>query len=150
MIKTCPCWKSQRLALLGKTCPLSPIFSMLRQLAGHHIRQLWLCWVFKMISIHSPVQWWFQFLNNLIGGTSHWTTLTLLSVKNGFYPSPVPSIGGSIRGKVMSHEANKLHMPYLTISIYCSCPISGKSINCIENPINSWRHWSLCPNAFSE
>ena len=40
-------------------------------------------------------------------------------------------------GKVMSHGANKLHMPYLTISIYCSYPISGKSINCIENPINS-------------
>ena len=41
------------------------------------------------------------------------------------------------RGKVMSHGANKLHLPYLTISIYCSCPISGKLINCIENPINS-------------
>ena len=50
----------------------------------------------------------------------------------------------------MSHGANKLHMPYLTISIYCSCPISGKSINCIENPINSWRHWNLCPNSFFE
>ena len=54
------------------------------------------------------------------------------------------------RGKVMSHRANKLHMPYLTIWIYCSWPISGKSINCFENPMNSWRHWNLCPNAFSE
>ena len=39
----------------------------------------------------------------------------------------------------MSHGANKLHMPYLTIWIYCSWPISGKSINCFENPMNSWR-----------
>ena len=59
------------------------------------------------------------------------------------------------RGKVMSHGANKLQMPYLTFSIYSSCPISGKSINSCKNQINSCknqinscRHYNLCPMTF--
>ena len=36
----------------------------------------------------------------------------------------------SIRGKVMSQEANKLQMPFLANSIYSRDPISKMSINC--------------------
>ena len=36
----------------------------------------------------------------------------------GRWTTTVPRYRGA-RGKVMSHGANKLHMPYLNISIYC-------------------------------
>ena len=48
------------------------------------------------------------------------------------------------RGKVMSHVANKLQMPYLTFSIYSSCPISVKSINSCENQIVRLKISSAC------
>ena len=44
------------------------------------------------------------------------------------------------RGKVMSHRANKLQMPFLANSIYSSDRLLERSINSCVNQINSCRH----------
>jgi len=44
------------------------------------------------------------------------------------------------RGKVMSHKANKLQMPFLANSIYSSDRFLERSINSCDNQINSCRH----------
>ena len=54
------------------------------------------------------------------------------------------------RGKVMSHGANKLQMPFLSNSIYISDPFLRRSINSCEKLLNSCRHYILCTNPFVE
>ena len=44
------------------------------------------------------------------------------------------------RGKVMSHRANKLQMPFLGNSIYSSDRFLERSINSCDNQINSCRY----------
>ena len=44
------------------------------------------------------------------------------------------------RGKVISHRANKLQMPFLANSIYSSDRFLERSINSCDNQINSCRH----------
>ena len=48
--------------------------------------------------------------------------------------------GSMCRGKVISHRANKLQMPFLANSIYSSDRFLERSINSCDNQINSCRH----------
>ena len=57
--------------------------------------------------------------------------------KKQFYGSILQYRGVFLRGKVMSHRANKLQMPFLANSIYSSDHFLERSINSCDNQINS-------------